>query len=297
MWLGSFAVEYWLLLRPLEHTAYLHASWADYFAPIPGLDEGALGWYGRVFLAYFNDPVGLPPKELAALLFAVGLVAMLRRNAAAVVLLITPLALALFASVLGLMPFPVNDYYHLSDRYYPFFGRLILFSVPLSLPFIAAGLGALGAFGRHRLRVLGWLAAALLFALPLKQQLHNIASPPRIHELRPVIEQVQTQIRPSDLIFVQRHGQSALAYYARDLKNARGPFQELRGRSPADRSALAKGLAKMGSGRRFWFFVLHHPHWGSEAEQEAIAGVFEERADPLRTVEAHNASATLYRTR
>ena len=76
---------------------------------------------------------------------------MLRRNAAAAVLLLSPLALALFASVLGLMPFPVNDYYHLSDRYYPFFGRLILFSVPLSLPFIAVGLGALGAFGRQRL--------------------------------------------------------------------------------------------------------------------------------------------------
>ncbi len=53
----------------------------------------------------------------------------------------------------------------------------------------------------------------------------------------------------------------------------------------------------MGSGRRFWFFVLHHPHWGSEAEQEAIEAVFADLAIPLHSAEAHNASATLYRTR
>lgn len=297
LWLGGFAVEYGLLLRPLKHNAYLQLSWADYFAPIPGLEAGALSWYGRVFFAYFNDPVGLPPPELAAFLFAVGFVAMFRRNAIALTLLMSPLALALVASMLGLMPFPVNDYYHLSERYYPFFGRLILFSVPLALPLIARGLGALGAFGTQRFRVLGWLAAALLLALPVKQQFVNIASPPRLQELRSVVEQVQDRIRPRDLIFVQRRAQSSMIYYSRDLKNARGPFQELRGRLPADRFSLVNGIAKMGSGRRFWFFVLHHPHWGSEAEQEAIEAVFADLAIPLHSAEAHNASATLYRTR
>ena len=86
-------------------------------------------------------------------------------------------------------------------------------------------------------------------------------------------------------------------YEKLDKQLANKGGHELRGRLPAERSSLVEGLEKMGSGRRFWFFVLHHPHWGSEAEHEAIAGVFAERAVPLHRVEGLNASATLYRTR
>jgi hypothetical protein len=163
LWAASFTAEYVVLLRPMRGNEFLEATWSNYFAPLPFSLE-ALDWYRRTFFGLFNDPLGLPSVEIAGLLFLVGLVALLQRVPIHALLLILPVGFALVASLLHLAPFPTNANYHLADRYYPFFGRLILFSVPLLLPFVAAGIARLTQLADRRHQYLGWIAGVLLLA-------------------------------------------------------------------------------------------------------------------------------------
>src|SRR5215475_15878124 len=78
-------------------------------------------------------------------------------------LLLAPIGLVLAASLAGLHPFPTSSVYRLSDRYYPFYGRLLLFAVPLALPCIAAGAGLLLDSASRLRRLAGVAALAILF--------------------------------------------------------------------------------------------------------------------------------------
>jgi 4-amino-4-deoxy-L-arabinose transferase-like glycosyltransferase len=96
LWLAGFALEYALLLRPLRTNALLLESWRGYFAPLPVSSE-ALAWWGRRFLGFFNDPLGLPADGLAAMLFAAGAIRLARRAAWETLLLLAPIGLVLAA--------------------------------------------------------------------------------------------------------------------------------------------------------------------------------------------------------
>ncbi len=295
LWAASFTAEYVVLLRPMRESDFLATAWSNYFAPLPFSLEG-LDWYRRAFFALFNDPLGLPSVEIAALLFLVGLMALLQRVPIHALLLILPVGLALLASLLHLSPFPTNASYHLADRYYPFFGRLILFSVPLLLPFVAAGIARLSQLADRRHQYLGWIAGVLLLAMPVYQMFENLFDPPRIHELRPVIEQLEQRIEVGDEIYVQQHGRAVVDYYAR-RHGLRGPTGEFTLERRTDLPALLAQLKFMKPGDRFWFVTLHHPHWYSQREQREIARLLGEFADPLEILDDHEASATLYRVR
>src|SRR5262245_60434321 len=166
LWLASFAAEYALWLRGLRGDALLAESWKGYFAPLP-VSGAALAWWWRGFLGFFNDPLGLPATGPAAFLFVAGAVALARRMPEATLCLLAPIGLGLAASVAGLHPFPTSSRYRLSDRYYPFYGRLVLFTVPLALPCVAAGIGWLLDSRSLPRALLGALAAVVVFAAPV----------------------------------------------------------------------------------------------------------------------------------
>jgi hypothetical protein len=309
LWLGLFAAEYALLLRGLRGAEILAESWRAYFAPLP-LSGEALAWWWRGFLGFFNDPLGLPANELAAPLFVAGAAALLRRAPEAAMALLAPIALALAAALAGLHPFPTSSLHGLSDRYYPFYGRLVLFAVPLALPFVAAGIGwlagepgrpglpapaAAGALGRGR-RLLALAAALALFAAPVRQLAVNLLDPPRIHELRPLMPRIAERFARRDRIFAQQYATGVVAYYARRF--GLGPLAgELVLEAPSDLPGLGFALRELGPGDRFWVVTLHHPHWRSEAERDAIAGVLGHLAVRVERLEGEGAEAALWRVR
>jgi hypothetical protein len=295
LWAGGFAAEYALLLRRLGTSEILAESWRNYFAPLP-LSGEALAWWWRGFLGFFNDPLGLPTTQLAAFLFAAGAAVLARRAPWAALALLAPIALALAASLAGLYPFPTSSQYRLWDRYYPFHGRLVLFAVPLVLPAVAAGIGWLvGARGRAR-ALLGWAAALALFAAPARQLLVNLADPPRVHELRPLMARLAERFAPGDRIFSQQYATGVVAYYAR--RSGLGPVAgELVLEEPRQLPGLAFALRELAPGDRFWVVTLHHPHWRSEAERDAIAAVLEHLAERVERLEGERAEAALWRVR
>jgi hypothetical protein len=295
LWLASFAVEYLWLLRAVRANALLAESWRGYFAPLP-VSADALRWWARALLGFFNDPLGLPASGLAALLFALGLAALARRAPAAAALLLAPLGLALAASVAGLAPFPTSSLYRLSDRYYPFYGRLILFGVPLALPVVATGVRALLDARRRAVSAAGALALAWLLVAPARQLFVNLADPPRIHEARPLFARLAERFAPGDRIYAQQYATGVVAYYAR--RAGMGPIAgELALERPNQIVDLYFRLRGMREGDRFWLVTLHHPHWRSEAERDAIRAALASVGEPVETLEGERAEATLYRVR
>ncbi len=295
LWLGTFAAEYALLLRGPRSSALLAESWKGYFAPLPVSVE-ALAWWWRAFLGFFHDPLGLPATGLAAFLFAAGALALTRRAPEATLCLLAPIGLALGASVAGLHPFPTSSLYPLSERYYPFYGRLVLFAVPLALPCVAAGVGWLFDSRSLARTVLGAAAAVALFAAPVRQLFVNLADPPRIHELRPLMPRVAERFAAGDRIFSQQYATGVVAYYARRF-GLGALAGELVLEHPRQLPALAFALRELQPGDRFWVVTLHHPHWRSESERDAIAAVLEHLAERVERLEGERAEATLWRVR
>jgi len=295
LWIVGFAVEYALVLRPLRSEALLRESWQGYFAPLPTSGE-ALRWWGERLLGFFNDPLGLPESAVAALLFAAGAARLARRAGFEALLLLAPIGAVLAASLAGLHPFPTSSVYRLADRYYPFYGRLLLFAVPLALPCVAAGAGVLLDSASRFRRLAGLVAAALLFAAPARQAAVNLLDPPRIHELRPLMPRIAERWVPGDLVFAQQYATGVVAYYAR--RAGLGPIAgELALERPEQIFPLAARMRELEPGQRFWVVTLHHPHWHSETERDAIAGALEAIAERVETLRGDGAEASLWRIR
>ena len=113
---------------------------------------------------------------------------------------------------------------------------------------------------------------------------------------RPVVEQLENRIQADDEIYVQQHGRPVMDYYTR-LRGLRGPTGEFKLGGREDLPALLAQLKFMKPGDRFWFVTLHHPHWYSQREQREITRLLGDFADPLETLDDHEASAALYRVR
>src|SRR5262249_3394362 len=159
-----------------------------------------------------------------------------------------------------------SSQYRLSDRYYPFYGRLLLFAAPLALPCLAAGAGLLLDSASRFRRLAGAAALVLLFAAPVRQAAVNLFDPPRIHQLRPLMPRRVARWLPGDRIFAQQYATGVVAYYARryGLGEIAG---ELALERPEQVFALGAQMRGLEPGQRFWIVTLHHPHWRSEAER------------------------------
>jgi hypothetical protein len=97
---------------------------------------------------------------------------------------------------------------------YPFFGRFVLFLVPLVLLLVGAGVQELRELTRERTRAV-WITALLVLAVfPVGVAAANAVSPPGIEETRGVIRAMEERWQPGDLLFAARLAQPALAYYA-----------------------------------------------------------------------------------
>jgi len=293
---ASFALHDRVNLGVARGNALRAQEWQAFFAPLPGADPGALRWYGASFLAFFNDPLGLPATAVAAALFAVGGVVLGRSRPRALVLLLGPLALALLASLAGGMPFPTSARHSLAERHYPYVGRVLLFATPAVLAVIGAGLARLFERRERWLRAGAALALAWLLAAPLRALVRNTLSPPQLQSMRPLVEVLRAGWRPGDAIFYQSYSRDALAYYAEraSLPPARGwlVYQK-----DADRRALRATLAALAEGQRFWLVTLHHPNWQSEAERRRIDEELARVADELAHSDGFRGEISLHRKR
>jgi len=296
LWALSFAIEYFWVLRSAQTNEYLVASWAGFFAPMPGFSADCFKWYRKTFFSIFNDPTGLPSMEIAAVIFLVGLVRFWQRNRLLLIMLLSPIGLLLIASILGLMPFPTNSHYHLLDRYYPFYGRIILFTVPLLISVLACGCTYILGFNDRRYHYFGRIIVFLLIAMPTLVLFLNMVSPPKIQEMRPLLEQIETRYQNGDKIYVQTFSRQIVEYYT-GLRGMEGVSGEFTARENKYLLKVILTAEAMNTGSRFWFITLHHPHWKSDTERQKITDVLKQYGDELEHFKSYNGEASLYRIR
>lgn len=213
-WLLSFAGAYLVSRHQLEDPAYMQSFWHAGFFPLAPRGAREWAWLPRMLARAFREPMGIMGKDdswvstlatagaIAA--FVAGCAWMARHRRLRLALLLAPAGAALAASAARAYPFG-NEY--LSG------GRVLVFLIP-SLAFVMAqGIAALprllpGGAGRAAMA-----AAAALALLP--GGAYAARSVPHLRaEVKTLLEWVNEERRPGDVMYVYYNGQAVFEYYA-----------------------------------------------------------------------------------
>ncbi len=257
-WAGSFALNYFVFLRPLGADAALLEYWRQGFPPhsIASLQNAA--WIVDSLFRMFEDPAGLW-AFLGVALFGAGCISLIRRSRIAFFLLIAPLGFALLAALL---------------HRYPFSGRLLLFLVPILLIVIAEGTAWLaGRWPRSSTAGLShaWYALLIvaLLARPVIADGREAVHPARPDDLKPVIRYVLSHREPGDVWFVYHYARYQYWYYTELYRIS--PAELRIGRDcDTDVSCYAADLDQLRGHGRVWV-VFSHIWTGSGLNEEDFA--------------------------
>ena len=210
LWLAVFLVFYFLFHR--QHSNTVMSTWfedEEGFAPFPPRSLSQLKWYYNRFLSLFQTPMGLESGDLAAVLYLFGAYLIATRVSRGVLAMyILPLILTLAASAL---------------KKYPFSDRLVLFTCPMLVTMVAAGIAGVSRTEAST-RLLRVLIAAVLLLYPSYMTLRGLASGTySIHDIKPSLDHLAEHWQEGDVVYVHNGAEMLYNYYANILnyKNLR----------------------------------------------------------------------------
>lgn len=233
-WLVSLGVAYVLVLAPLRGREVYEEYWA-YAYPRGVADLPA--WLVERTADLLDDPLSLALPPLALAVLAVGTARLLPRRGAG--LLLAALPPALVAGALGV---------------YPLADRLALWLVPVAALVLAAALD----LPRRAALVVG-VALAAVAGPGLVATVPDLVLTREVEELRPVLERLEEQRQPGDLVLVDIAAKAAFDHYAPRLGVPRDGVVLFRTPTPGtgcgdDDVALRTG--RFGNGR-VWLVFAH----------------------------------------
>ncbi len=242
MWFLSLLTCYFFsqLYLSGKTQAYLNDFWQEGFLPLaPTLKS--VQWYVRTFFHTFDNPGGLAPSKLSALVFCAGAASFVsKKKTVALGFLIMPIILALAASAL---------------RIYPFSDRLILFIVPSLVIVVAEGAMVIKTFLDRRHWLLGGIFLVLLLAVPVTNALSYAVKPMSREEIRPVIAYLKAYLQPDDTVYVYDGALRAFKYYS--TRDGFAPSVIKGTRSHEDLQGYIKDLAQLEGKPRVWLLFSH----------------------------------------
>jgi hypothetical protein len=153
VWFGSFILSYIVMLSHSTSNHFLQEFWHSYFAPFPPSSLADLKWYlDRFFDLFFIGPFSFTVSGAVMVLFVcLGISRLWQVNKPLLIFLVSPILCALAASTFKL---------------YPFYGRFLLFSVPLLIVLFCYGLEIMFRVPRYGVTCVS-LVAVLLLLFPL----------------------------------------------------------------------------------------------------------------------------------
>ena len=202
IWIGLFAADYFLFLRPLAVDEYLQSYWGKAFMPLPLWSD--FRWFQKTYYSmllmslhtYFSAVV------IVSSLLVIGGISLLFRNRNIALLFILPALIVLIASAF--------EAYPLKDRF-------MLFLIPFFLLILSEGLRGIYSIVAKWSRPLGVVATAVpVFFLiwPSGTTLGQFFITTRGSDVRPVIQYVGENRKPDEIVYVFHAGESAFQYYA-----------------------------------------------------------------------------------
>jgi hypothetical protein len=204
-WIGLLALNYAAFLHILAHgdiNTVLLRYWENAGGFMPTHPPYVL-WIWHSFFRIVHDPwnMGIESADLAMLCALVGLTMLWKQRRMAVVLMLTPVFLAMLASML---------------RLYPFGDRLVLWTVPALVILIAAGIDRVWGNGTG-LRIAFSIAVAVIiggsaFTHAIGQAIHeNNAGR---EETRPVYQWVGARWQRGDVLYLYHSAWMSFYHYA-----------------------------------------------------------------------------------
>jgi hypothetical protein len=236
--LGNFLAFYLVSLRSLSANTALLDYWQDGFAPI---SPSFFKWFAVSFFGLISYPVGLDMIGIAAVAIALGSCTLFSEYRARLLLLLTPIAFTLLASVF---------------HRYPFRGRLLLFMVPSVILLIAAGLGTIRTKIRESLPLLSALMIGFLFFHPAASAAWHFFHPRTVEEIKPVIEYVGNHRLKGDTLYLYYASALPFEYYKE--RHFIEPMDVIVGiKSREDWKLYREDLDKLRGKGRVWILFSH----------------------------------------
>jgi len=189
LWVGSFLVQYVLVLNDYSDDEFLANYWRPfYLRVIPQLPHRVLGQLSGVF----TRPVDLELHQLGFALWALGMWAAARSRRA--------LPWALVAGWLVLAGLSMAGEY-------PYGDRQVLFALPMLIGLMVMGVAWLRTLGRPG-EVLAIVAALTVASAPVFSLVNNLTNTGghvrADDELEPVILELRERVEPGDIVWVGR---------------------------------------------------------------------------------------------
>jgi hypothetical protein len=276
-WLASVSGVYLVSLRTLTKDDFLIGYWNEYFMPLPP----SPGWILSMTKTLFSNPGGLEVSGwvlLAASTLGAGLLVWRRPKDAG--RLILPFFFALAASAL---------------KFYPYAGRMMLFSIPLLFALLGA---CVDLFSGLALRpkflsaLVALAAAGWMLYNPLFTSAERLIAPRLPEHMREAVLAIKSQYREGDGIFVYGWAVPAYRYYARRL-DVNFPVMEGTMRPPTRQQLLDEVDALTGK-PRVWVLFSHVYQDGDFDEQQFILAHLDLVGKRRREVPVEGASLFLY---
>lgn len=201
IWALSFIAFYGLFLARLSSRDDLATSFTGH-GGFPASPLYIVPWLFFAVGKFFYRPLGfpIPLAVLGLIAFVFGCLSLYQKNKPFLLLLLSPILATLAAATL---------------KQYPFHERLVLFLTPFAIVLIAEG--AVHIYCKASAKRFSWLGSlflVLLFAYPVTTSGALLIEPSWREEIRPVIQYVEQQQQPGDVIYVYQRGEYQFKYYA-----------------------------------------------------------------------------------
>lgn len=206
VWIASFSLEYFIILRYSINDPDLEQLWITSFAPFPPRSISDLQMTGSIFLRYLRFIWVFPHTLfliLSVFLTMLGIITFWRKNSTFTIMLILPFLLVYIASG-----------YHA----YPLAERLLLFLVPSVFLLVAHGTDVILISAKKIGHVAFLTTATVLLSIllfhPIVNATTKLIHPPVIEEIKPVLSFYKANRQNQDMLYVSSGAQSAFRYYA-----------------------------------------------------------------------------------
>jgi hypothetical protein len=284
IWVGAFAVNWFIFLRMVREHEYLKFYWHDKvkaFPPLPSSMKN-LEWYMATLTDTWDNPMGLPAAGLAAAACVIGIIWLWREDRKILGILGFPVLFTLFAAIV---------------QQYPFQDRMILFLSPMVLILVAGGVSETWrGVGAWRLPA-GAVMFVLIVIQPLYNGARNFIRPPIREEFRPVIAEVARQIQPGDTVYLYEGAIRAFHYYTNADRRYALPegVRVIEGVPEGqDWNVYRNDLEQVRGKPRVWILFTHVYKWKDVNEQILYLDALDKMGKRLETLPAPGGTAAGY---
>lgn len=285
LWASSFVVVYLVSLHNLTTYETRVQAFRRMFVPFPPLSFSDVKWFVDNFFKIFEHPGGLYLSGLAAFAFLVGSTLAFLKKKEEFLLLISPILITLLASGFGK---------------YPIKGRLLLFTAPIILLFVAEGTWQIIEKTGPNSVMIGVILVGLLYFQPLLSATYHLMEP-RTHvggykileEIKPVLGYVRDHKREGDILYLYHGSRPAFEYYKQRYGYSEGDYI-LGVHSKNNGSDHAKDLDKLKGKGRVWILFSHFQSKKDSVEKDFYLYYLDSMGTRLDSFESKGAVAFLY---